>query len=246
MWIVGLGALVVGFSLGFFGGGGSILTVPLLVYGADIPVQDAIPLSLVLVGLTSGMATVGYGKGRLVDWKHGGVFAGFGILGAAGGARINHWLPAAALLLLFGFLMVVMAVLMLRPPTLSPCERIGLGRGFCSSVAGIGVGFTTGLLGAGGGFLIVPALVLLLGVEMNRAVATSVMIITLNSASALAFAQPKLSQYLTWPWLAVLGAALSSAWWGAKWAPRLPQLRLRYGFAGLVFLVGLGILAAQL
>ncbi|MCC7345195.1 MAG: sulfite exporter TauE/SafE family protein [Deltaproteobacteria bacterium] len=243
--LLALGSLVVGLSLGIFGGGGSILTVPLLVYGGKLPVQEAIPISLVLVGLTSAAATLHYGRQGLVDWKHGLLFGLFGIAGAAAGAWLNALLPAEILLLAFAALMVAMALLMFRPPGVSPCERVGLGRAFCASVSGTGVGVLTGLLGAGGGFLIVPALVLLLGLEMCRAVATSVLVIALNSASALAVSRPALGEFLAWPWPAFLALALVAAFAGARLAPRLPQAALRKGFAALVLVLGLGILLAE-
>lgn len=240
-----VGSLVVGLSLGIFGGGGSILTVPLLVYAGDIPIQTAIPLSLVVVGLTSAAATLHYGRQGLVDWKHGILFGGFGMAGAAVGAWLNPVLPAWLLLAAFAGLMIAMALLMFRAPRSSPCERIGLGRAFCASISGMGVGVLTGLLGAGGGFLIVPALVLLLGVEMCRAVATSVFVITLNSASALALGRPSLGAFFSWPWLGILALALVAAMIGAKLAPRLPQALLRKSFASLVLLLGLGILLRE-
>lgn len=245
MEFLALGFLLVGLSLGIFGGGGSILTVPMLVYGGGLPVKTAIPLSLVLVGSTSAAATFHYGRKGLVDWKHGLIFGVFGILGAAGGARLGALLPAALLLIAFALLMVAMSLLMFRPPKQSPCQRIGLGRGFCASVSGTGVGILTGLLGAGGGFLIVPALVLLLGVEMCRAVATSVLVITLNSASALVLGRPSLGEFVTWPWLGVLALAFIGAYLGARWAPRLPQASLRKGFASLVLLLGMGVLLRE-
>lgn len=243
--LLAIGSLLVGLSLGIFGGGGSILTLPLLVYGGKIPVQDAIPLSLVLVGLTSAVASLRYGRQGLVDWKQGFLFGAFGMAGAAAGARLNPLLPAWLLLISFAALMMAMALLMFRPLQASPCERIGLGRAFCASVSGAGVGVLTGLLGAGGGFLIVPALVLLLGVQMCRAVATSVFVITLNSAMALAISRPALGEFLAWPWPAFLVLALTATFAGARLAPRLPQAALRKGFAALVLLLGLGILVLE-
>jgi uncharacterized membrane protein YfcA len=204
----------VGFSLGLTGGGGSILAVPLLVYGLAVAPKQAVGLSLAAVGAT---ALVGAAQ-RLwrgeVELPTGLMFALAGMLGAPAGSWIGRRVPDAVLLVAFAVLMLWVAARMwlnaIRRPEeaavvravldqaqlalIGPaCRRDPAGRLTLTSrcalvMAGVGVltGVLSGLFGVGGGFVIVPALVLFTGMDIRRAVATSLLVIALVSAAGLA------------------------------------------------------------
>lgn len=193
--IAALPFLVIGLSLGFLGGGGSILTVPLLVYGLHLEPKTAIATSLVVVGVTSLVGALRYSLSGKLDWRTGFMFGSAGMVGAYAGGCMAAYLPAFLLLLLLALMMVVTAAAMLRgrrPVAASTAYAGGLlpehARMVVSVktlVTGIGVGCVTGLVGAGGGFMIVPALVLLEGMEMGSAIAASLMVIAMNSFAGL-------------------------------------------------------------
>ena len=201
--VVPLG-LLVGLSLGALGGGGSILTVPALVHVLGQSPRAATTSSLLIVGITSIVALVHHARARRVRFGQGVLF---GVLGTAGsflGTALSTSVEPNLLLLLFAGLMLVVATLMLRrarrsvrhpddvldPPneplvTIRPfscaCPRVAKIIGTASLV-----GLLTGFFGVGGGFVLVPALVLALGFSMPTAVGTSLLVIAVNSATALA------------------------------------------------------------
>lgn len=209
MWFLNavFGAIV-GLSLGLTGGGGAIFAVPLLVFGVGLAPAEAVGVSLVTVGAT---ALVGSLQGLcygLVEIKTGLLFALAGMLTAPLGAEVADRLPAPLLLTLFATLMVVMAMRMWgtagrsqaniawnearneRGPT---CRRdpegvLRLTSRCAMLLASVGllVGLLTGLFGVGGGFLIVPALIAFSGMGMQRAVGTSLLVITLVTAAGAA------------------------------------------------------------
>lgn len=199
---------LIGLSLGALGGGGSILAVPALVYGAGQTPKQATTTSLLLVGITSVI-------GIIPHWRAGRVrvFAGtmFGILGVGGsllGSKWNKAVDADLLLFAFSLLMFVAAWAMWRRQkrTVDSATETDLvvteGGAMVAGavtvtrfdvatiakviVAGSFVGLLTGFFGVGGGFVIVPALVLALGFTMTEAAATSLLVIAINSAVALA------------------------------------------------------------
>ncbi len=176
---LGLG-LAIGVLVGLLGGGGSILAVPALVYGAGVPLAAAIPTSLLVVGTSSAAAMLPRLRSGQVQWRIAGVFGGVGVVAAFGGAAVNRLLDPRAVLIGFAVLMVAAGVQMMRDQTTGngSCALRGGGvnwRRCLPKVLGSGavVGLLTGLFGVGGGFLIIPALTLLLGLDMTVAVATS-------------------------------------------------------------------------
>jgi uncharacterized membrane protein YfcA len=184
--------LVVGLLLGLLGGGGSILLVPVLVYLVGLETKVAIATTLVVVGLTSLVAVVGHARAGRVCWKNGWAFGLAGMLGAYGGARLAAYVPGNVLLLMFAVIMLGTAFTMLirrseGPKTDTPgasCPtRLNLPGVLFD---GFLVGIITGLVGVGGGFVIVPALNLLGGLPIRAAIGTSLLIIVMNSAAALA------------------------------------------------------------
>jgi uncharacterized membrane protein YfcA len=184
MLLAWVGALLIGVALGMLGSGGSILTVPILIYVVGEPEKLAIAESLAVVGLIALVGAVPYGLRRQIDWK--GVIW-FGLPGMAGtylGAYLSQWLPGTWQLGLFALVMLLAAYFMFRPQ--KPSEHQLRKRSpFKIALEGLGVGVLTGLVGVGGGFLIVPALVLLGGLPMHLAVGTSLLIIALKSGAGL-------------------------------------------------------------
>lgn len=231
-------ALLIGLSLGLLGSGGSIITLPVLVYVAGIPAQEAVGMSLVVVGGTSTVGSLLNARRGAFDWKAGAFFAISGMAGAFIGAKFTHWVSAPMLLLLFGALMLATGTrMLLKNETVTPTRHCRLWR--CLGV-GVAVGALTGFLGVGGGFLILPALVLFAGLEMKSAIGTSLAIIAVNCAGGLA-GQLRYVQ-LDWPvTLGFLAAATAGMFAGTALAGRLSAATLRRGFAWCVLLLGVAL-----
>jgi hypothetical protein len=167
MLIVFFLALLIGVSLGMLGGGGSILAVPVLTYAADLPAKEAIATSLLVVGTTSLFALVQHAWRGNVDWRTGGIFASMAMVGAFLGGWAADWFSGTTLLLLFAAMMVVTSLAMFRGKgEFNASKHTSIPVGLVVA-EGLGVGAATGLVGAGGGFLVVPALVLLGGMDMQ-------------------------------------------------------------------------------
>jgi uncharacterized membrane protein YfcA len=244
-----LGA-VIGVLLGLLGGGGSILAVPALVYGAGLPLASAVPASLLVVGVSSASAVVPRVRAGQVRWRIAAVFGGAGAAAAFGGAALNRLLPERAVLLGFAALMVAAGWRMLAESGRvegGACALPGGGvnwRGCLprSLAAGAAVGALTGLFGVGGGFLIVPALVVGLGLPMTSAVGTSLIIVVVNSAAGFAAHAGDAALdhgVLT----AFTAAAVAGSLAAARLGHRLDPDRLRQWFAYLVLAVAILITA---
>jgi uncharacterized protein len=284
--------LLIGLSLGALCGGGSILTVPALVYLLHQSPRVATTGSLLIVGLTAlaGMA-VHYRAGR-VRLTQGVTFGVLGVAGSYAGTRLAAGIKPDLLLTLFAGLMLAAAAAMLRrprpaagdrtpaeqvppaPPAIPPGGMAGADRGGRRAaltldrpalatrpqagpggwqrlrgpdaakglkivVAAMGVGLLTGFFGVGGGFVIVPALVLALGFAMPAAVGTSLLVIAINSAAALA-ARLGGQVHLDWPLLGVFTlAALAGALAGNRIASRVDASRLTAAFTALLVAVAI-------
>ena len=238
---LGFGALI-GLSLGALGAGGSILTVPILVYAMGVPVQSAAGTSLAIVGLNALVGALDHlRRGRSLP-KTGIAFGLSGVLGALAGAWLNHQLPADLLLTLFAVLMLVAAWNLVRR-RVAP-ERSAFSEQYTPAAwtrliaAGLAVGFLTGLFGIGGGFLIVPVLVIVLGLPMRLAVGTSLVVIALNAVwGVLAYLQ---LGGLDWALTGLFATGgLLGVLLGGRVAGHLPDRALRTAFAGLI--VGIAI-----
>jgi len=238
--ILGLG---IGVLLGLVGGGGSILAVPALMYGVGMPLSRAVPTALLVVGVSSAAAAVPRMVNREIGWRIAAVFGGAGVPAAFSGALLNRMLPTR--LLLFGFvvLMLIAAWRMLQSDEQEggDCALPGGGVNWRSCLpkaiaSGAGVGFITGLFGVGGGFVIVPALVLLLGLPMTVAVGTSLVIISINSAAGFLahLGESRLDPTIT---VAFTLATVTGALVAGRVGSRLSGVRLRRGFAYLVIAV---------
>jgi hypothetical protein len=248
MLYVGIAAAVgVGVLLGLLGGGGSILTVPLLVYVLGVEPRTAIAMSLVVVGVTSASGALLHARAGRVRWRTALVFGSGGMTGAFVGGRINPFIPSTLLLLLFAGVMVAAAVAMLRrkdtPPSsasTSAPEVIPVTRVLAQGVA---VGLLSGLVGAGGGFLIVPALALV-GLPTPVATATSLVVIALQSAAGFVghLGHAPLPWALTG---AVLAAAMTGSLVGGRLAGHIAPATLRRGFAVFVLATATFLLVAE-
>jgi hypothetical protein len=241
MSIAALLGLLIGVLLGLLGGGGSILAVPALVYGTGLPLAAAVPTSLLVVGISSATAVIP--RLKQVQWRLAGVFGLAGAAAAFGGAAVNRLLDPTIVLLGFAALMVAAGIRMLgdQGEVGGSCALPGGGVNWRSCIpkavsAGVVVGFLTGLFGVGGGFLIIPALVLLLGLPMITAVATSLVIIVVNSIAGfsahLGIAAIDYRIAATFTLAAIVGSLGAG-----RVATRLPADRLRRWFAYLVFAV---------
>lgn len=225
-------SLGIGLSLGLLGGGGSILTLPILVYVAGVDTKDAISMSLVVVGLTSLTALVPHARAGNVDWRAGAVFVATGMLAAFAGGRFAAALDGRTLLLAFAGVMVVAALGMLRPRS-EPDPSAAAQPLWKVLGVGLGVGAMSGLLGAGGGFLIVPALVLLAQLPTKRAIGTSLLVIAANSAAGFVghAAHAHLDLGLT---AAITAVAVVGSVAGSRIANSVRPQQLRRAFAVLV------------
>jgi uncharacterized membrane protein YfcA len=243
------GAVAIGVSLGLLGSGGSIITVPVLVYLLGQDEKLAIAGSLFIVGSIALAGSLQYVRLGMVDWRNVLVFGLPGMAGTWFGALLSAWVPGIVQLTLFALVMLLASYLMLRPVDLE--RAAGAPRASWKIAAdGLVVGVITGLVGVGGGFLIVPALVLLGGLAIHTAVATSLVIIALKSYSGFAKYLDVLADQglvLDWPMLGIvtaLGIAGSLA--GAQIANRMPQEMLKRGFGIFLVVMGVYILARSM
>ncbi len=257
-----LAATLIGISLGLIGGGGSILTVPVLVYLFGVDVTLATSYSLFIIGTTSLVGAFrNYRKG-LVSIRTALLF-GIPSIATVFIAR-QFLLPAIppvlfivdgfevtkafATMTLFASLMLLASVSMIRPgntalQTSTPKSKTR----FLANLlfAGIGVGLVTGLLGAGGGFLLIPVLVLLFKMPMKEAVGTSLLIIALNSLFGFAGDVGNVSP--NWTFLLILTSiAIAGILVGGWLSNRIDGKRLKTGFGWFVFIMAVYILIKEI
>lgn len=237
-------SLVIGLVLGMLGGGGAILMLPMLVYAVGLEPKAAIASSLFVVGTTSIAGMAMHARAGTVRWKVGGVFGAAAMVGAYAGGRLAHLVPGTVLLVLFGVVMVVTAVAMLKGRKDAPSELLALRVGRALQLGAV-VGLLSGLVGAGGGFLIVPALTLFGGLAMREAIGTSLLVIALQSFAG--FAGHITHVDLAWTLVLVITAtAFVGSLIGAKLGAKVSPHGLRKGFAWLVIAMGLFMFAKQL
>ena len=259
----------VGIALGLTGGGGSLLAVPLLVYGLEIAPREAFGISLAAVGATALLGVVPRIRAGQVEVGTGVVFAGAGMFGAPLGTWVAGLISETMLLTLFSVLMLVVAWQMwttsqpnsekslqsasdreIRPP---PCQRSADGKlrltSRCAMMLAIGgliTGLLSGMFGVGGGFVIVPALVLITGMSIHRAIATSLLVIVWVSISGVAshFAAGRgISLEVTG--LFVLGGVIGMSL-GGRVSKRLPAPLLEKAFAAGIAAVAIFIVSKTL
>jgi len=245
MFLAWPGALAIGMSLGLLGSGGSILTVPVLVYLVGQDEKVAIAGSLAIVGLIALAGSVAYMRQKMIDWRNVWMFGLPGMAGTYLGAWVSQFVSGAFQLGLFALVMLAASVLMIKPLDLNkrqadsgqPRSPIKIG------IDGLAVGALTGLVGVGGGFLVVPALVLLGGVSMHRAVATSLVIVAMKSLAGFAkYASIMAEQNIQLDY-EVIGLVsligICGSLFGNRIAGRIPQEKLKLYFG--IFLIGMGL-----
>ena len=259
-------AIGVGIILGLVGGGGSILAVPVFVYLMDVPPALATAYSLFVVGVSSAVGGFQKHRAGQVDWKTGWAFAFPSLVSVYLTRRyVLPSLPDAFnwggfslsqdtfIMGLFALLMVAASVSMIRggdrgasqASVVSGAQRSAASKWALIGAEGLVVGALTGLVGAGSGFLIIPALVVLVGMPMKTAVGTSLVIIALKSTIGflgdLGSGQPlEWGLILGFTGLTVMGMAL-----GLRWSQKVDGTLLKKGFGWLVLLLGIVILLGQ-
>ncbi len=242
--IVSALCLVAGLTLGLLGGGGSILAVPILVYAGGLETRAAIATSLLVVGVSSAIAALAHGVRGGVDVRAGLMLGVASMVGAYAGGRLGQHLPSAALLAAFTAVMFVTALAMMRRRP-EPEEGRPAASWIKISMVGLGVGLLTGLVGAGGGFIVVPALTLLCGITIRRAVGTSLFVIAMNSVAGFAGSASGVSIDPVLATAATVAAA-SGSLVGVAISARLAAQTLRGAFAWLVLGMSLFMAVKQL
>lgn len=239
---------VVGAVVGLVGAGGAIIAVPALVYLVGLDPDDAVPTSLIVVGLSS-LAGLLPRLRTGIDWKPVAILGVAGFPASWAGAAVGKLLAPDVLMLLFAAIMVVAGLRMLlsgraeQHPSGSADRQPGT---VTKALAvGLTVGFLTGLLGVGGGFLLIPALTLFLRLPMQQAVGTSLAVIAVNSASGLSahLAGLTIDWTLTLSFAAVAVAASLAA---ARFSRRLDDRLVSRGFAVLVLLIAVWVAVGSL
>lgn len=243
MTLAWIGALAIGLALGMLGSGGSILTVPVLIYLIGQDEKIAIAGSLFIVGAIAAGGGVQFAAQRMVSWRSVALFGVPGMVGTFVGAWLGGLVSGTVQLAVFATVMLLAAGLMFRPPAMDR-ERRTMRAAWKVVLDGLAVGILTGFVGVGGGFLIVPALVLLGGLPMHLAVGTSLVIIALKSFTGFfkyINVLDRLDLALDWRTLLVIATVgLVGSFAGRSIGKRVSQGRLQRLFA--VFLVAIGLL----
>lgn len=257
-----IASVLIGLSLGLTGGGGSILTVPVLVYLFHVEPVLATGYSLFIVGATSFVGGIKSYMYRQVDFR---AVSLFGIPSIFSIFIARHFvLPVipetvfsisgyavqkgSFLMIVFAALMLAAALFMIIPKkeTQTVIQEDALEyKSLSLLIPGLFVGFITGLLGAGGGFMIIPALVLILHLPMKKAIGTSLQIIAINSAFGFLFS---IKQY-SFNWhllLLITSLAIAGVIAGTYFSKRIDNRQLKRIFALFVLLMAVYILVKEL
>ena len=245
LFSVGSGSLV-GFALGLVGGGGSILATPLLLYVVGIAQPHiAIGTGALAVSVNAFVNLIGHARRGHVRWTCAIVFAVVGSLGALIGSTLGKAMDGQRLLFLFGLLMLIVGVLMLRPrkEVSSVPKPVNLRMCLLTGSVAVAAGGASGFFGIGGGFLIVPGLIFATGMRTIDAVGSSLLAVgTFGLATALNYA---VSGMIDWPVAAqFIGGGILGGVLGMMLATRLAGQKdmLNRVFAGLIFAVAAYVL----
>jgi uncharacterized protein len=228
-------ATLIGLALGALGGGGSIITTPVLVYVAHIPPDRAVGMSLFIVGATSLVGAILHLRRGNIAHLPVALFSVTGMVGSFLGASATHLVSSRTLMLVFASIMIIVGVAMWRGP--NAYRESGRANSTTCLAVGFAIGLLTGFIGVGGGFLIVPALVLFAGIDCRKAMGTSLAVITFNSTTGL-LGQLRFVRFewgLVWGFLAL---AIAGMIVGIRIAKKLPDSQLRRLFAVTVMFLG--------
>src|SRR5882724_1388520 len=239
--------MLVGFSLGLVGGGGSILAVPLMVYVVGVPEPHvAIGTSAIAVAANAAINLSNHARGGTVVWSCALVFAAAGIIGAFGGSILGKMVDGQKLLALFALIMIVIAMLMLKNRARVGLPDVRISMSNMPAIVGLGLatGTLSGFFGIGGGFLIVPALMLATGMPIMNAVSSSLVAVTaFGTTTAASYAW---SGLVSWPLagLFVIGG-IAGGLVGTRSARHLSERRgaLNIVFAVVIIAVAIYMLA---
>jgi uncharacterized membrane protein YfcA len=242
--------MLVGFSLGLVGGGGSILAVPLMVYVVGVPEPHvAIGTSAVAVAANAAINLSNHARGRTVVWSCALVFAAAGIIGAFGGSLLGKAIGGQKLLALFALVMLVIAMLMLKTRARVGASDVKMSMANLPALVGLGLatGSLSGFFGIGGGFLIVPALMLATGMSIMNAVSSSLVAVTaFGLTTALSYAW---SGLVSWGLAGLfIAGGIAGGLAGTRSARQLAERRgaLNVVFSAVIIAVALYMLARNL
>lgn len=254
-----MAAVLIGISLGLIGGGGSILTVPVLVYLFGINPVTASAYSLFIVGSASMVGAVGKVRQQLVSYQS---VLYFGLPSLLTVFVTRKWIVPAMpevffsvgdlhftkpvfTILLFAVLMIAAALLMIRDKAITTADAVPVLNPVRIALQGIVTGFITGLVGAGGGFLIVPALIWLLGLPVKTAIGSSLLIIAINSL--VGFMGDVMNSPIEWRLVfSVAALAMGGIWIGNTLSKRIAAIYLKKGFGWFVLGMGIYIILKEL
>jgi len=267
MEIVGFGiAIIIGLTLGLMGGGGSILTVPALVYVLSYDAKTATAYSLFIVGVSSLVGAIQFMKQKLIDFKTVAIFAAPAMVAVfLTRAFIVPLIPYQlfsirsyaisgdmGILVLFALIMIGSAISMIRGKneTNEDLQQIKYNYPMIF-IEGIVVGLITGIVGAGGGFLIIPALVLLARLPMKLAIGTSLMIIAIKSIIGFMgdVFNPEIGNGagIDWKFLAMFsGFAIVGILIGAAFNKKVSSMKLKKAFGWFVLIAGTFMLTERI
>lgn len=232
----------IGGSLGLLGGGGSILTVPALVYLIGQTPQVAVTTSLLIVGLNSALGAFFHRVQGTLNWHVALLFGGAGMVVSYLAAGLSKQFSPSLLLVAFAALMLGIGALLILRNHADEAVADDFTPSFWKIIGGgMLVGLLTGILGVGGGFLIVPALVMLVGLTFHQAVGTSLVVIAMNSAAGL-LGHLNGSSFDVNLILVFVLAGLAGTFAGSRLARRLDTSKLRRAFAVFVVVLALFLL----
>ncbi|MCC8942086.1 sulfite exporter TauE/SafE family protein [Bradyrhizobium sp. Arg68] len=242
--------MLVGFSLGLVGGGGSILAVPLMVYVVGVPEPHvAIGTSAIAVAANAAINLSNHARGGSVIWSCALVFALSGMCGAFGGSILGKMLDGHKLLALFGLVMLAIAGLMLKTRARVGLTDVKISMANMPAIIGFGLatGTMSGFFGIGGGFLIVPALMLATGMPIMNAVSSSLVAVTaFGMTTALSYAW---SGLVSWGLAALFVAGgIAGGLVGTRSARHLSERRgaLNTVFAAVIIAVAIYMLLGNI
>lgn len=240
-----ISGILVGFSLGLIGGGGSILAIPLLIYfvGYDHP-HLAIGTTALAVGINAFLNLIPHTRAGHVNYKIGAMFSLTGIAGVIFGAELGLLTPGGKLLFIFAAMMLFISAIMFRRsihlnPVQAPFDKerkVPSKSVIKIMLSGLGVGFLSGYFGIGGGFLIVPALMFSSGLEIINAIGTSLISVgTFGTVTTLTYALSGKIDLLISAFF-ILGG-IGGGWLGAREASSLPTKTLTQMFSIIIAIV---------